>query len=224
MKRVIDYMEKNWDELWRDSDKIRRWSIPDYHFIEYFKKIENSDEALNALDMGCGIGRHSEYLAERGFNVTAVDPSLSAIDYLQQKCTEKNLQMEIVKGDLTWLKTVKENSFDLIVSWNVIYHNNLAELEDALKEFYRILTPGGSIFLTLNSVNNIHYGKGIEIEKNTFIKQKKLDGDHPHHYSDKDEVDKLLSGFKVLSLTEDEEEVGGKLFEDRWHWYIHAQK
>lgn len=217
-------MPQKWDELWENSDKIKRWSIPDYHFTDYIMEVENNFNQLKALDMGCGIGRHSEYLAKKGFIVTAVDPSLTAINYLQQKSIDENFPVQIFQGDLTWLKSVEDNSFDLVVSWNVIYHNTLSELEDALKEFYRILVTGGKLLLTLNSTNNIHYGKGIEIERNTFINQKKLDGEHPHHYSDKDEVDRLLRNFKVLCLSEDEEEVGGKLFKDRWHWYIFAQK
>lgn len=55
--------------------------------VEACKIIEPCD----TLDMGCSNGRNAVYLAQQGFNVTAVDINPSAIDILQSISTEENM-------------------------------------------------------------------------------------------------------------------------------------
>lgn len=45
------------------------------------------------LDLGCGEGKNSLFLAENGYDVTAVDISDVAIERLRKKATEKNLSI-----------------------------------------------------------------------------------------------------------------------------------
>jgi tellurite methyltransferase len=213
-------MSKNWEELWREDEKTIRWSMPDYHVLYH---VEQCGDITNykALDIGAGIGRHTNYLLQKGCIVDAVEPTDSSIAWLTAL---KMDNLTIVKNDLVVLKDYRDNLFEIVIAWNVIYHLKFDEIVAAIHDVYRVLKPGGKFLLTLNSVRNIHFGKGMAIEKNTFIKQSKLDGEHVHHYSDQHEVDVLLKDFEILSVEENEEIVGNKFFKDRWHWYIVAQK
>jgi SAM-dependent methyltransferase len=47
-----------------------------------------------ALDSACGVGRHALYLAERGWQVTAVDSSRVGIEILRQRASERNARIE----------------------------------------------------------------------------------------------------------------------------------
>ena len=68
------------------------------------------------LDIACGAGRHSLWLAERGWQVTAVDYSPAAIDILKQRSTEKNLSIETRVADLERREFLIQSAFyDLIV-------------------------------------------------------------------------------------------------------------
>ncbi len=213
-------MSKNWEELWREDEKTIRWLMPDYHVlyhVEQYGDISN----YKALDIGAGVGRHTNYLLQKGCIVDAIEPTDSSIAMLTALKTDN---LSIIKNDLAVLKDYSDNLFEIVIAWNVIYHLNFNEIVTAVRDIFRVMKPGGIFLLTLNSVRNIHYGSGMEIEKNTFIKQSKLDGEHVHHYSDRQEIDVLLKDFKILSIAENEEIVGYKFFKERWHWYIVAQK
>jgi SAM-dependent methyltransferase len=54
----------------------------------------------NALDLACGTGRNSLWLAERGWKVTAVDAAFAAIEILQTRATERSLKINAIVADL----------------------------------------------------------------------------------------------------------------------------
>jgi tellurite methyltransferase len=53
-----------------------------------------------ALDLACGPGRNSLYLAEQGWHVTAVDGSALAIEILRERAARRNLAIDIRVSDL----------------------------------------------------------------------------------------------------------------------------
>lgn len=54
------------------------------------------DPALPVLDIGCGQGRHAIYLARRGLQVHALDPSRVAIDTVTAAATLERLPIEVI--------------------------------------------------------------------------------------------------------------------------------
>lgn len=68
-----------------------------------------------ALDLACGLGRHSLYLAAQGWVVTAVDSSAVALDILRERAAE-GLPVQAVLADLEAGEfPIEPNSWDLIV-------------------------------------------------------------------------------------------------------------
>ncbi len=62
------------------------------------------------LDIGCGAGRHSLYLQQRGFDVTGIDVSPGAV----RVCKLRGLKKAIVRG-ITEVDKFKPDSFDTIL-------------------------------------------------------------------------------------------------------------
>ncbi len=63
------------------------------------------ESALNlspgkALDLACGTGRNAMWLAEHGWNVTAVDGASEAIEILQTRVAERSLKINAIVADL----------------------------------------------------------------------------------------------------------------------------
>jgi tellurite methyltransferase len=52
------------------------------------------------LDLACGTGRNTLWLAERGWNVTAVDAASAAIEILQTRAAERSLKINAIVADL----------------------------------------------------------------------------------------------------------------------------
>lgn len=72
-----------------------------------------------AIDLGCGTGSNAVFLAQRGFEVTAVDFASSAIQKAQRKAEATGVQVEFIMDDLTNLQKVK-GTFDFLVDYGTL--------------------------------------------------------------------------------------------------------
>lgn len=86
-----------------------------------------------ALDLACGGGRHSLYLAERGFTVDAVDISTVALAALREKADLEHINL--VEADLDTFVPERE-AYDMIVKTNFLDRDLIGRAKVALK-------PGG---------------------------------------------------------------------------------
>jgi 2-polyprenyl-3-methyl-5-hydroxy-6-metoxy-1,4-benzoquinol methylase len=97
------------------------------------------------LEVGCGEGRGVSVLLEHSENFTAVDKIQPVIDELQKKYP----QGTFIAMNIPPLTGLKDNTYDVVVSFQVIEH-----IEDDflyLKEIHRVLKPGGiALFTTPN--------------------------------------------------------------------------
>ena len=99
-------------------------------------------EPGNTLDVGCGRGEYSRFLAENGHNVTAFDPSSFAIEKLKE--THQRIQ---IKSEVNTIENFQSSYlFDNIISIEVIEH---IESDQAfLRKLYFLLKKGGSIIIS----------------------------------------------------------------------------
>ena len=79
----------DWDERYRSGEHSTKEPSPLLR-----KAIENLKTG-RALDIACGVGRHAIYLAELGWQVTAVDSSRVGIEILQQRARERSARIHV---------------------------------------------------------------------------------------------------------------------------------
>jgi SAM-dependent methyltransferase len=89
-----------------------------------------------ALDAACGTGRHTDYLAARGFHVIGVDSSPEMLERARARVPAAEFGL----GDLHELP-LPDDSVDLVVSGLALCH--VPSLAPVLAEFARVLRPGG---------------------------------------------------------------------------------
>jgi ubiquinone/menaquinone biosynthesis C-methylase UbiE len=94
---------------------------------------------LKALDLGCGTGRHSLWLASAGAEVTAIDFSEGMLAQAMAKCGAERVRF--VAHDLHEPLPLASEDFDLVVSGLVLEH--LRELKPFFIEMERVLRPQG---------------------------------------------------------------------------------
>lgn len=94
------------------------------------------------LDAGCGTGNLSRQLLLEGYQVSAVDSSPSMLARAVNKCPG----VGFCRADLEKPLQFETSSFDAVTCSNVLY--TLREPEAAIREFRRILRPGGRLILT----------------------------------------------------------------------------
>lgn len=74
-----------------------------------------------ALDVGCGSGRDSVYLAKRGWQVTAVDAVEKALAAAQQRAADERVEVHWVTGDVAQLARLGlEPGYDLLYDFGCI--------------------------------------------------------------------------------------------------------
>lgn len=106
------------------------------------------------LDAGCGEGYLSRYYFKKGALVTGVDISPKLIDAARKHGTD--VQYKI--ADVCNLKDFQSESFDLVMSNLVLL--NIPCLNDALKEFHRLLKHNGILVFSIVHPAFDFYGPG----------------------------------------------------------------
>lgn len=95
--------------------------------------------AGNALDLACGAGRNALYLAERGWAVTAVDGSKSAIELVAERAAARHLDVNTKIADLTGPNfVITPDTFDLIL---IAYYLQ----RDLFAKVKAVIRPGGTV-------------------------------------------------------------------------------
>ena len=85
-----------------------------------------------ALDVACGKGRNALFLAERGFDVVAIDVSPVALEEGRRRAAERSLAISWERADLEQI-ALPENSFNLVVNFNYLQRSLIPPLKAALK-------------------------------------------------------------------------------------------
>ncbi len=123
-------------------------SVKDWvRFLRREKGVEFS--GLKILDLGCGNGKNSLYIAEQGEGneVFGIDISKTAIEYANKLAAEKNVSATFKQGSIGVALPQSDNIYDIAL--DVTSSNSLSEKEREmyLKETARVLKPGGHFFL-----------------------------------------------------------------------------
>lgn len=96
---------------------------------------------LSVLDVGCGTGRHSAWLARAGANVQALDFSEAMLKRARAKSDGLNVNFQV--HDLAGPLPFPDRTFDCIVCGLVIDH--IADLHALFREMGRVCRTGGAI-------------------------------------------------------------------------------
>ena len=94
-----------------------------------------------ALDAACGTGRHAAHLASQGWDTIGVDATPAMLDVARVRCPAVDLR----EGRLESLP-VDDASVDLVVSALAVCH--VPDLDPVLREFARVLRPGGTAIIS----------------------------------------------------------------------------
>ncbi|QJX00924.1 class I SAM-dependent methyltransferase [Frigoriglobus tundricola] len=104
-----------------------------------FRAALGDPRGANALDLGCGTGRHALWLAACGAHVTAVDFSEAMLAAARAKAGANAVRF--VVHDLSRSLPFADGAFDLVVSGLVLEH--VRDLDGFFREARRVLNPTG---------------------------------------------------------------------------------
>jgi len=103
-------------------------------------------QEAHALDFGCGVGRLSLALSAQVAHVTGVDIAPRMIDLAQAFAADfaqEPARLTFMLNESPALEKFAPDSFDLVFTTKVLFHLKPALQERFLREFLRVLVPGG---------------------------------------------------------------------------------
>lgn len=113
--------------------------------VDMVVRLAPPDQFPRLLDIGCGIGRLTELFAARGYEVSGIDASVTALARARRTAPAGRfvaLDFRHV-GHLRW-------QFDVVTSfWNSLGFGTRTDDEDLFDGLRRILRPGGRVMLDL---------------------------------------------------------------------------
>src|SRR2546421_13006614 len=99
----------DWDQRYRRGEPAPKEPTP------LLRNAIRNLTPTRALDLACGTGRHAIFLAEHGWNVTAVDFSRGAIEILQQRAGGAGVTVDVLVSALARGGVKNEaHAYDLI--------------------------------------------------------------------------------------------------------------
>ncbi len=172
-------LQRDWDAfgkidpLWaiftKPGKENKKWDVADFFetglkeidaLIAYIDSLHIPAQRRKVLDFGCGVGRLSQALARYFDHVDGIDVAPSMIERARQFNRFGEKVRYHVNGTAS-LKIFSDNTFDLIYSNVTLQHIPPLEVKAYLREFVRILAPGGLLIFQLpgTPVNGVSFLK-----------------------------------------------------------------
>jgi ubiquinone/menaquinone biosynthesis C-methylase UbiE len=190
---------KSWDRIFRTDGRI---------FTEAHESLSEFIALLPApparvLDLGCGSGRHMVALAKHGYHMTGMDRARHGMTLARTWLAEEGLKDNgLCEQDFHYPLPFAAASFHGLISTQVVHHALLADIQNIITEIYRVLKPGGVVFVTTTL-----YPPGRpnikEIEPFTYVPQEGSERGLPHHYFDEARLRQVFSAFNILKIFTD---------------------
>jgi len=146
-------MSYDWQGTLREARFSREWfDAIDMRFLHGTRLFASDYEPFDriipfprlagarVLEIGCGMGLHTELMSKAGAKVTAIDITDTAIEATRIRLDLKGLQAKVLQVDAEELP-FDEASFDFVWSWGVIHHS--AHTARIVRQIARVLTHEG---------------------------------------------------------------------------------
>lgn len=138
---TIDSFGEEWTKFSQFSDEEIQFMGDEYFDILPKHLLTNQ---TSVLDVGCGSGRWSKYLADKVGYIEAIDPSKAVFVASQLLEDKKNVRVSQASVDGI---PFKDNAFDLVFSLGVLHH--IPDTAGALKKCVEKIKNGGHFVVYL---------------------------------------------------------------------------
>jgi SAM-dependent methyltransferase len=181
------YLAARPDEYWGWSGKAGRLRLE--------RRATMLSDGLfgKVLEIGCGAGLYTTELSKAGIDLMAIDVSPDLIQLaIETVPLERNVSFRLEDAHMT---SFPNQSFDAIIGSSVLHH---LELSLALKEFLRILKPGG--ILRFTEPNYLNPQVALLMSHPFFRKRFHVSQDETAFFKWQLKKDLLLHGFSEIKI------------------------
>ncbi len=121
-----------------------------WHFAEPPKflvaALDQRKQPGRALDIGCGAGTYSLYMAGRGYQVTALDFMPQAVEMTREQARKAGVELDTVQADITTFEPAQ--SFDVVLDVGCLHALTWEQHRAYARQLSGMLKPGGDYILS----------------------------------------------------------------------------
>ena len=132
------------DKVYKSS--FAHWVWSDTRIPVELKELVVKHHPKTSLELGCGLGRFSGYMAEQGIKATGIDFSQVAIEKANKRLAEKDRKPTLLVGDVTNLEMLHE-PFDVAFDIGCFHCLNESGEQKYMAETYRLLKPSSTLLI-----------------------------------------------------------------------------
>ena len=205
MSAASSLPENSWDPAWEEVFRNSEWGkYPPEHVIRFvarnFYGVPKRKE-IRLLDLGCGPGACTWYMAREGFSVSGIDGSETAIRRARKRLADEGLDADLRLGDFVRLPW-PDGSFDGVVDNVSICSNGFQQCVKVVDEVRRVLKPGGLFLSCTFSDRTWGCGSGEEVEPGTYtnITEGPLAGKGLCSFFSREKAEELYVGFRQKAV------------------------
>lgn len=163
-----------------------------HHDVAHFIEKYNVPTDGKALDLGCGDGKNTFYLAEIGFDVTAVDQSPVGIAKIAAKANANKLAINAIATSAADFEFVP-NTYQFVLSYTMLDHVEPEMSFQLITEIKASLKPGGYVFIAVFNTDDPARVGASHSETGHYIK----------HFFEKGELYERFKDFRILKYQDE---------------------
>lgn len=216
------------DQAWEKIFKSQAWGkYPSEDVVRFtasrFKDVVDRKK-IRVLDLGCGGGAHTWFLARECFDVYGIDGSESAIQQASALLHRDGLTANLTVGDFTKLNYPK-GFFDVIIDSSAVQHNSFKNIRIIHRQIWDILKPGGYFCGILINAETSGWETAERIDENTYtnFKEGPIQKELLVHFFTESEVREIMSAYESFSLEKTTRTVGNGKYQ-YGHFIISGRK
>ena len=204
-----------WNDTYNNDLKKYKADFLEDNWMEKYKDIICNIKDKTALDIGCGLGQDTNWLAQNGFQVISCDISSVAINKLKELYPNaKTIRLDVSKG-----LPFDDNSIGLVNANLSLHYFMMEKTKQIFEDIKRILKPNGLFIGRMNSTKNDYVNPNSkEIEKDFYYD---ISNGKYSRLFNKEQFDILFKNWKVIVLKEAETV---RLERKKYTWEFIVQK
>lgn len=150
-------VDRDWDDRYRAGTTPWDSGVPSKELQRVLQ--EEGISACRALEVGCGTGTNAVYLAQKGFDVTAVDCVTLALDQARQKAADAGVSVNWIEADVQNFGAGEE-PFKFIFDRGCYHCCRRVDLPGYLKTLENVTRPGTRYLSLCGNANEQTEGQG----------------------------------------------------------------
>lgn len=168
---------------------------------DFAKIIIEENNISTLLELGCGQGRDSLFFTNFVSNVTSVDISENAINFVKKIKNERNLtNLDLFVHDIKEPLDFLDKSFDMVYSNLALQFFDINQLNEIFSNISKIMSNDSFFMFSTKKPGDKYFNFGEKISENSFEYK-----DITRHFFEKSEITHLLEqNFQIISFEEDE--------------------